>query len=195
MTEHEHAAKGKPETQPILDEVARGHISSLGRKSNMKVFGESIAILLLIVLVGCAPFKLEPLTSNHPAQPEASAAPEPPRSRTLAYTQADIPAALHVQAAPMDMKVDKMKDGHGSSAAAASAPETAVGEGSIVAVVPSSGQIVLAHGPIKGFMDAMTMGYRVESPVLLEGLKQGDKVRFTIAIEKKTIIKVEKLNR
>jgi len=161
----------------------------------MKIIGESIAMFLLFVLAGCAPYSLEPLTGNHPAQPEALAAPQPPMSKTLAYTQADKPSALPVQAASMDLKMEMMKDGHGSSAAAASAPGTAVGEGSIVAVVPSSGQIVLEHGAIKGFMDAMTMGYRVESPVLLEGLKQGDKVRFTISIEKKTIIKVEKLNR
>lgn len=161
----------------------------------MKIIGESIAILLLFVMAACAPYSLEPLTRNHPAQPEALAAPQPPMSKTLAYTQADMPSVVPVQAAQMDMKMHKMENGHGSSAAVSSAPETAVGEGSVVAVVPSSGQIVLAHGAIKGFMDAMTMGYRVESPSLLEGLKQGDKIRFTIAIEKKTIIKVEKLNR
>lgn len=164
-------------------------------KSNMKFYGELFSVFLLLVLGGCAPYKLEPLTLNHPANPEALAAPQPLPSKTLAYGKADLPSALPIQAAPMEMKTDMMKEGHSSDAAATSPPQTAIGEGSVVAVVPSSGQIVLAHGPIKGFMDAMTMGYRVESPVLLEGLKQGDKVRFTIDIEKKSIIKIEKLNR
>ena len=161
----------------------------------MKLFGELISILLLLVSVSCAPYKLEPLPLSHPAHPEAWAAPEPPLSKTLAYSQADMPTVLPVQAAPMDMKMDMMKEGHGSDTAAPGAPRTAVGEGSVVAVVPSGGQIVLEHGAIKDFMDAMTMGYRVESPALLEGLKQGDRVRFTIDIKEKAVIKLEKLNR
>jgi len=64
----------------------------------------------------------------------------------------------------------------------------------VVATVPSSGQVVVDHGEIKGFMGAMTMGYRVEPPSQLEGLKAGDQVRFTIDIPKKAIVKVEKLN-
>jgi Cu/Ag efflux protein CusF len=39
----------------------------------------------------------------------------------------------------------------------------------------------------------MTMGYRVEPPSLLEGLKFGDKVRFTIDVPKKAIVKIEKI--
>lgn len=161
----------------------------------MKSYGELFSVLSLIVLAGCAQYSLEPLTISHPAHVEAWVAPKPPLSKTLAYTKADIPSALPVQAASMDMRMDMMKEGHGSGAAATSAPQTAVGEGSVVAVVPSSGQVVVEHGAIKDFMDAMTMGYRVEPTSLLEGLKQGDKVRFTIAIEKKAIIKIEKLNR
>jgi Cu/Ag efflux protein CusF len=72
-------------------------------------------------------------------------------------------------------------------------PQTVVGEGEIVAMVPNSGQIVLEHGEIKDFMEAMTMGYRVESPALLAGLKPGDQVRFTIDIQKRMITVIEKL--
>ena len=39
----------------------------------------------------------------------------------------------------------------------------------------------------------MTMGYRVEPPSQLEGLKAGDQVRFTIDVPKKAIVKIEKL--
>jgi Cu/Ag efflux protein CusF len=42
-------------------------------------------------------------------------------------------------------------------------------------------------------MDAMTMGYRIEPSSLLEGLKPGDKVRFTIDVQKRTITQIEKL--
>lgn len=163
------------------------------RKSHLKFCGELFAVLL--VLAGCTPYTFEPLTTNHPAHPGAIAAPEPPPSQTLAYTNADRPLALPVTAPPTQMKMKMMKGGHGSGEAVTSGPQTAVGEGIIVAVVPSSGQIVLEHGAIKDFMDAMTMGYRVEATSLLEGLKPGDQVRFTIDIEKKAIIKVEKLIR
>jgi len=61
-------------------------------------------------------------------------------------------------------------------------------------VVPSSGQLVIEHGPIKDFMDAMTMGYPTEPASLLTGLKVGDKVRFAIDVKRKVIVKVEKLN-
>jgi Cu/Ag efflux protein CusF len=39
---------------------------------------------------------------------------------------------------------------------------------------------------------AMTMGYRVEPPSLIEGLQSGDQVRFTIDVPRKAIIKIEK---
>ncbi len=73
------------------------------------------------------------------------------------------------------------------------APQTVMGEGKVIATVPSADQIVVQHGEIKGFMEAMTMGYRVDPPALLEGLKFGDHIRFTIDVQKKTIVKIEKM--
>ena len=70
--------------------------------------------------------------------------------------------------------------------------QTAVGQGKVIAVVPSSSQLVVEHGEIKGLMGAMTMGYKVDPPSLLEGLKAGDEIRFTIDTEKKAIVKIEK---
>ena len=67
----------------------------------------------------------------------------------------------------------------------APAEKTAVGEGKVIAVVPNSSQLVVEHGPIKDFMDAMTMGYPTEPASLLEGLKPGDKVRFAIDVKEK----------
>jgi Cu/Ag efflux protein CusF len=68
-----------------------------------------------------------------------------------------------------------------------------VGEGKVIAVVPASHEIVLTHGEIKGFMDAMTIGYPTMSPSLLEGVKAGDTVRFTVDTEEKAIVKLEKV--
>jgi Cu(I)/Ag(I) efflux system periplasmic protein CusF len=71
--------------------------------------------------------------------------------------------------------------------------KTVVGEGEVVATTPASGQIVVDHGEIKGFMDAMTMGYRIEPPSLLATVKSGDKIRFTIDLERRAIVHIEKL--
>ncbi|MFQ5894627.1 MAG: copper-binding protein [Nitrospinota bacterium] len=67
------------------------------------------------------------------------------------------------------------------------------GVGKVVAVIPDKGQVVLHHGEIKGFMPAMTMTSPVKEARLLQGLKPGDKIRFTIEEEKKTIVEVEKV--
>jgi Cu/Ag efflux protein CusF len=72
-------------------------------------------------------------------------------------------------------------------------PKSVVGEGNIIALVPESQEIVVDHEEIKDFMDAMTMGYKVSSSSLLKGVKAGDKVRFTIDTDKRTITKIEKL--
>jgi Cu/Ag efflux protein CusF len=71
-------------------------------------------------------------------------------------------------------------------------PKFVTGEGKVIALVSGSHQVVVDHGEIKGFMDAMTMGYPVE-PQLIQGLKPGDKIRFTIDTDKRAITKIEKL--
>jgi Cu/Ag efflux protein CusF len=81
---------------------------------------------------------------------------------------------------------------HGGNQAEGSGQKMVTGEGKVVATVPSSGQLVVDHGEIKGFMGAMTMGYPVEPPSQLEGLKPGDQVRFTIDVQKKMIVKIER---
>jgi Cu/Ag efflux protein CusF len=150
-------------------------------KSKRLFFG-----IVFVLLSGCAAYELQPLDMNHPANPQAIAAPALPVSKTLAYSRADMPA-VSAAAAP--------EGGHEShdSAAASNGQKTVVGEGKVIATVPSANQVVVEHGEIKGFMDAMTMGYRVEPSFLLEGLKSGDQVRFTIDVPNKTIVKIEKI--
>ena len=140
--------------------------------------------MVSISLSGCAPYQLQPLSLNHPANAQASAAPSLPQSKTLAYSRADVPAAR--------ASAQSGHEGH-HPAAEPTAQKTATGEGKVIATVPSASQLVVEHGEIKDFMEPMTMGYRVEPSSLLEGLKAGDQVRFTIDVPKKTIVKIEKM--
>jgi Cu/Ag efflux protein CusF len=72
-------------------------------------------------------------------------------------------------------------------------PKSVSGVGKVIALVPETQEIVVEHEEIKGFMDAMTMGYKVSPVSLLKTVKTGDKVRFTIDTEKRAITKIEKL--
>jgi Cu/Ag efflux protein CusF len=42
------------------------------------------------------------------------------------------------------------------------------------------GLLVVTHGEIPGYMPAMTMGFRTASPKIVESVKTGDAVRFTL---------------
>jgi Cu/Ag efflux protein CusF len=42
------------------------------------------------------------------------------------------------------------------------------------------GILVITHGEIPGYMPPMTMGFRTSSPKILESVKAGDAVRFTL---------------
>ena len=141
-----------------------------------------------LVLSGCAGYQLAPLAASHPAHPDAPAAPERTASQTLAYTRSDIPTARQISpvtAPPPAAPGPRPTEGE--------APQRVVGEGEVVATVPNASQIVVEHGEIKGFMEAMTMGYRVDPPSLLAGLEEGDKIRFTIDVQRKAIVEIEKL--
>src|SRR5215831_15077576 len=147
------------------------------------------SLCMLLFLAGCAPYALAPLTTGHPAHPDAMAALQQPVSRTLAYTSSDLPTPRVAATAAAAQQGDH--EAHHETQSSMS--QTVVGEGKVVATIPSANQIVVEHGPIKGFMDAMTMGYRVDPPTLLEGLKSGDRVRFTMNVSKEAIINIEKL--
>jgi Cu/Ag efflux protein CusF len=145
-----------------------------------------ILIGSFVVVSGCAAYELPPVAVHHPANAQAQISPAPPRSTTLAYTRADMLPLMTAAAAPQEHQ-----DHHKSTQTAPD--KTVVGEGKVIATVPSANQLVVEHGEIKGFMEAMTMGYRVEPPSLLDGVKSGDQVRFTIDVPKKAIVKIENL--
>lgn len=72
--------------------------------------------------------------------------------------------------------------------------KTVSGTGKIVALLRQQGEIVIDHGEIKGFMDAMVMGYKLASPAQFKGLSAGDSVNFTIDTAKRVIVKIGKSN-
>ena len=72
-------------------------------------------------------------------------------------------------------------------------PKFVTGEGTVVALAPQKQQIVLEHGEIKDFMEAMTMGYKINPLSLLDKVKPGDKVRFTIDTDARAITRIDKL--
>jgi Cu/Ag efflux protein CusF len=57
---------------------------------------------------------------------------------------------------------------------------TVEGVGVITGVEPGRSQLTVNHKKIKDFMEAMEMTYAVTRPALLNGLKVGDKVIFSI---------------
>jgi Cu/Ag efflux protein CusF len=147
-----------------------------------------VLLVASLLLAGCSSYQLEPLAVSHPVHPEAPSAAVRPTSTTLAYTPADMPAARPVS------PVAAARHGEdGPRSTAGEGSTTVVGEGEVVATVPKASQIVVEHGEIKGFMDAMTMGYRIDPPSLLDGLEQGDPIRFTIDVQRRAIIAIEKL--
>ena len=155
----------------------------------------SVGMLVLVaVLAGCASYEPAPVAVTHPAHLDGPAAPRPPRSQALAYTAADVPSVQPTVAAPAFPPESPRPAAAAVPPAAPSAsPLTVVGTGEVVSTVPGSGQVVLDHEEIKGFMGAMTMGYRVDPPSLLTTVKPGDKVRFTIDVSRRAIVKIEKL--
>ncbi len=67
-----------------------------------------------------------------------------------------------------------------TAAGSAAAPTTAKAEAEVRRVEAATGRVQLRHGPIANLdMPPMTMVFRVKSPALLEGLKEGDRILFT----------------
>lgn len=94
---------------------------------------------------------------------------------TLAIAAVLLASAAGAQQAP---KADD-HTAHHPSAAAAGAP---LSEGEVRKLDLEQGKVTLLHGPIANLdMPAMTMVFTASDPKLLQGLKPGDKVRFTAA--------------
>jgi Cu/Ag efflux protein CusF len=70
-------------------------------------------------------------------------------------------------------------------------------EGTVVAVMPDQGVLLLDHDPIQApgfFMSKMEMPFSVDDSALIKGLTAGDHVRFRVSEEKKSrILEIHKL--
>ena len=59
------------------------------------------------------------------------------------------------------------------------APAAAWSEGVVKTIHKQEGQMTIAHGPLVNLgMGKMTMTFRVKTPALMEGVKEGSKIRF-----------------
>ncbi|MBA2964667.1 MULTISPECIES: copper-binding protein [Ramlibacter] len=93
--------------------------------------------------------------------------------------QALIAAALLASAGAYAQQAPESGDhaSHHSTQAAASAPQS---EGEVRKIDLAQGKVTLRHGPLVNLdMPAMTMVFTVPDKKLLDGLKEGDKVKFT----------------
>ncbi|RYE99051.1 MAG: copper-binding protein [Oxalobacteraceae bacterium] len=69
---------------------------------------------------------------------------------------------------------------HHTPATAANDTAPAQVDGEVRKIDRAQGKLTLRHGPLKHLdMPGMTMVFRVADPKLLDGLKEGDKVRFS----------------
>ena len=69
--------------------------------------------------------------------------------------------------------------------------------GKVLSINAEGNRIVVDEDEIPGFMSAMIMSYETEDPKLLEGLKEGDKVKFKLkeTETKLTIVNIEKMEK
>jgi len=64
-------------------------------------------------------------------------------------------------------------------ATAATASDAALSEGVVKKMDPKAGTVTIAHGPLVNLgMPKMTMTFKLQSPALVDGVKEGSKVRF-----------------
>ena len=94
--------------------------------------------------------------------------PENPSTAPLA-TAAHAPsqsAMPLVASSDEEMKHDGMEERHGM--------------GTVIPVKADQNMVIVDHQDIPGYMDAMTIGFTVVDPSLLDSVAAGDMVRFTV---------------
>ena len=69
--------------------------------------------------------------------------------------------------------------------------------GIVRTVLPGGAGLFLTHEAIPGLMQAMTMGFEVDAPGLVQGLEAGDLIRFTLREQgdRVAIVAVERIPR
>lgn len=93
---------------------------------------------------------------------------------TLAFAAIFLASVAQAQQAPAPQPAAASADHAGHH------PASSQSEGEVRKVDVELNKITLRHGPLANLdMPPMTMVFTVTEPKLLQGLKQGDKVRFT----------------
>ena len=136
--------------------------------------------------------ELSQMGSMHPVEFFAESIMNPNAVVPKVYRESDSKSPMTNFAAKMTVQELIDVSAYIASLRPKGAPKTVSGEAKVIALVPESGEIVLAHEEIKGFMDAMTIGYKVSPLSLLKTVQPGDSVRFTIDTEKRVITKIAK---
>lgn len=91
----------------------------------------------------------------------------------LAFMAIAIASTVGAQQAPQ-------ADEHASHHPAAAAASSPLSEGEVRKIDLEQGKVTLRHGPLSNLdMPPMTMVFTAVDPKLLDGLKPGDRVRFT----------------
>lgn len=73
--------------------------------------------------------------------------------------------------------------------AKATSQKNIVGKGMVVSENKAAGEVTLKHEPIPAIgWGAMTMGFKVKHKMLLDKVKKGDKVEFTLVPEGKDYV-------
>ena len=136
--------------------------------------------------------ELSQMGALHPVEFFAESIMNPDAVVPKAYRQSDGKSPMTDFTAKMTVKELIDVSAYVASLRPKGAPKAVSGQAKVIALVPETGEIVLAHEEIKGFMDAMTMGYKVSQLSLLKTVKPGDSVQFTIDTEKRVITKIIK---
>jgi len=94
--------------------------------------------------------------------------------RLLIATTLVFAATAHAQSTGTDHSA------HHQAAASGTTAASAMTDGEVRKVDKAQGKVTLKHGPITNLdMPPMTMVFKVSDPKMLDGLKDGDKVRFS----------------
>ncbi len=78
----------------------------------------------------------------------------------------------------------------GSGSNETRSPQTYDGVGVVLKVDIEKSRVTVDHEEIEGYMKPMVMSYMVTPEARLEGLKPGDKVRFTIDADQRAIVNI-----
>jgi Cu/Ag efflux protein CusF len=82
-------------------------------------------------------------------------------------------------------------DAHQHAAAPAPAAKVALDDAVVKKIDKAAGKLTLAHGALSNGMPPMTMVYKVKDAALLASLQPGQKVRFAVADDGTTVVRLE----